>query len=157
MLRYSDTVVQPSNRRWISGPSSSQLSRWWHFLLSRRRWWAWSSGCWLQRLVRQLHRYLCSSTVVRFHSAVRPGSHEHLEHRRQDAHRPLLQLCSGIFGHGHGVNGCPRLRMKQGVKLHQRDLSGGFPTSAICWTRESSELSSRHIPHPRTVRINPPS
>ena len=56
-----------------------------------------------------------------------------MEHRRQEVHRPLLQLCSGIFDHGHGVNGDPQLRLKQGVELHQRDLSGGFPTSAT-WT-----------------------
>ena len=28
---------------------------------------------------------------------------------------------------------------------------------ASCWTKKSSELSSHHIPHPRRVRINPPS
>ena len=79
-----------------------------HFLLlSRRRWWAWSSGGWLQRLVRQFHMYLWSSTVARFQFSDRSGSHEHPEHRRQDVHRPLLQLCSGIFDHGHGVNGEP--------------------------------------------------
>ena len=41
-----------------SGPSHSQRSRvWWrHFLLwSRPRWWAWSGGCWLQRLDQLLH------------------------------------------------------------------------------------------------------
>ena len=77
--------------------------------------------------------------MARFHSSVRPGSHEHPEHRRQDVHRPLLQLCSGIFGHGHGVNGGgPQLRMKQGVKLHQRDLSGGFRRRQFGYALESS-------------------
>ena len=90
----------------------------------------------------------------------------------KDVHRPLLQLCSGFFGHSHGVNGGPRLRMKQGVKVHQHDLSGGWVPDvgnmdttwhphfgvavenlgwisgalATCWTRKSSELGLSSYP-----------
>ena len=32
----------------------------------------------------------------------------HPQHRRQDAHHPHPQLCSGIFCRGHGVDGFRR-------------------------------------------------
>ena len=88
--------------------------------------------------------------MARFQFPDRPGSHGHPEYRRQDVQRPLLQLCSGIFDHGHGVNDDPQLRNMDapwhpqlGVAVENLGwISGAL---AACWTRKSSELSSQQM------------
>ena len=72
-----------------------------------------------------------------FFPSVHPGSHGHPEHHRQGVHHTLIQLCSGIFGHGHGVDGDLQLRRKQGVKtlFSSRSLRRWFAveTSTYLW------------------------
>ena len=59
-------------------------------------------------------------------------------HHRQGVHHTLIQLCSGMFGHGHGVDGGLQLRMKQGVEtlLSSRSSRGWFAveTSTFLWS-----------------------